>query len=326
MVLSDYFPGVAVAAGLVGVAVVIERLTGAPALISAICLGAVLSTLWTTSVLAPGIRFVSDGVLKLGIICLGAGLSFSDVHALGATPLLTAGLAVGLCLSLALAVSHFLGRSSGHGLVTGGGVGICGAAAIAALGTGVPRDQSNITEAEIAVCVITVTLLSALCVVFYPQIALWMQLDEVDTGVLLGATIHGVGQAIGAGHAQSVEAGQAATITKLIRVALLVPVVLIACAMRGKGIRDFVANLPLFLLGFVALMAARNFEVLSETVVKVTSLASTIFLLVAMAGLGLRTRVTDLKNTSPGLPLLLTGYSLVLLLAVLVVLSLKRNA
>jgi len=222
MVLSDLAPGVTICSIIVGVSVLFEWQTGTPALVGAICLGMVFSLFWTFPIIDQGVEFSSNVVLKFGISCLGVGLPFSEVQALGALPIVVASFAVGLCLLLTLVVAYSSGRFASYGFVTGGGVGICGSAAIAALGACVPRGARNITDAEIVICIVAVTLLSAVGVILYPQIASAFRLTDTDTGILLGGTIHGVGQAITAGHSQSLIAGEAATITKLIRVSLLV--------------------------------------------------------------------------------------------------------
>ena len=325
MALFSIAPGLAVCGLIVGASVLLEWQTGIPALVTAIGLGIPVSAFWAPAMIEPGIKFASDTLLKTGIICLGAGLSFVDVKALGAMPLVVAIIAVALCIALALVVAYASGRLTSYGLVTGGGVGICGTAAIAALGACVPRGALNITDAEIAICIVVVTLLSAVGVIVYPQIAVAFQLNPTETGMFLGGTIHGVGQAIAAGHAQSPETAAAATITKLLRVSLLVPLVLAACIMRLGSSTKIIARLPLFLGGFVLLMGARSYGLIPDAGITFAAIVAKLCLLIAMAGLGLKTRIADLKQASPGLPILLTGYSLVLLVAILAILLLNRT-
>lgn len=325
MALSDLAPGVAICVAIVGVSILLEQVTGLPSLGVAICLGIAFSVLSTPKAIEKGVQFSSDTILKLGIVCLGAGLSFSDVQSLGLAPIIVAFIAVCLCILTALCVGYALRRSPSYGLVTGGGVGICGTAAVAALGACVPRGARNVTDAEIAICVVVITLLSAVGVVAYPQIAAVFQLNETETGIFLGGTIHGVGQAIAAGHAQSQDAGDAATLTKLLRVSLLIPIVMVASVMQRKTSTSIVTRLPLFLAGFLLLMIASNANLIPEAGKLLAALVAKISLLIAMSGLGLKTRIAELKQASLELPLLLTAYSVALLIAILAILLLNRT-
>ncbi|MFX8059742.1 putative sulfate exporter family transporter, partial [Acinetobacter baumannii] len=62
----------------------------------------------------------------------------------------------------------------------------------------------------------------------YPLLAQLTGLDHHQAGVFIGATIHDVAQVVGAGYAISPETGDTATIVKLLRVAMLLPVILVA--------------------------------------------------------------------------------------------------
>ena len=69
--------------------------------------------------------------------------------------------------------------------------------------------------------------------VAYPVIVKWFGLDARAAGFFLGATIHDVAQVVGAGYSISPEVGDFAVLTKLLRVAMLLPVVTaIALAVR----------------------------------------------------------------------------------------------
>ena len=73
--------------------------------------------------------------------------------------------------------------------------------------------------------VIGVTALSTIAMIVYPVIIAFFHLDHAAIGVFLGGTIHDVAQVVGAGFSVSDETGNVATFTKLLRVAMLLPVV-----------------------------------------------------------------------------------------------------
>jgi len=73
--------------------------------------------------------------------------------------------------------------------------------------------------------VIGVTALSTVAMIVYPVVIAFFHLDHAAIGVFLGGTIHDVAQVVGAGFSVSDETGNVATFTKLLRVAMLLPVV-----------------------------------------------------------------------------------------------------
>src|SRR5690606_370935 len=100
--------------------------------------------------------------------------------------------------------------------------------------------------------VVGVTALGTLSMLLYPPLLAMLGYDELDAGLLLGASIHDVAQAAGAGYLVSAQAGDIATLTKLLRVALLAPLVLLLGILLRRGDNSG-AEFPYFLLGFLAL-------------------------------------------------------------------------
>ena len=103
--------------------------------------------------------------------------------------------------------------------------------------------------------------------IVYPTLAELTAWDSAATAVFLGASIHEVAQVVGAAFALSPEHGELATLTKLLRVALLAPVVM---TLKWRFARDdagsdgdtetgAVETVPSFLVVFVVLVAAGSF-------------------------------------------------------------------
>ena len=104
-----------------------------------------------------------------------------------------------------------------------------------------------------AFTIIGVTTLSTVCMVLYPLITKLFHLDHAQSGVFLGGTIHDVAQVVGAGYSVSPETGDVATIVKLLRVALLLPVVLVVSLVERRANRGAASGrgaklIPNFLL------------------------------------------------------------------------------
>ena len=104
-----------------------------------------------------------------------------------------------------------------------------------------------------------------------PALAQALGMDDRTAGVFLGASIHDVAQVVGAGFMISPDAAESATIVKLTRVVCLAPAVAVARA-SSSAPRDEAARaacnspVPLFVLGFLAMMTLRSAGLISEPV------------------------------------------------------------
>ena len=78
---------------------------------------------------------------------------------------------------------------------------------------------------------------AVVAMIIYPMIVLSVGLKPVQAGMFLGGTIHDVAQVVGAGYSLSTETGDTATAIKLMRVAMLLPVIVCAALVtRAQGI------------------------------------------------------------------------------------------
>ncbi|MEO7853188.1 MAG: putative sulfate exporter family transporter, partial [Rubrivivax sp.] len=84
---------------------------------------------------------------------------------------------------------------------------------------------------------IGVSALSTVAMIVYPMLAQALGLDARAAGVFLGATIHDVAQVVGAGYGMSPETGDVATLVKLMRVAMLLPVIVLAAGIARARTR-----------------------------------------------------------------------------------------
>ncbi len=317
--------GLALCATVAMAAMFLSEHYGAPVMLFALLLGMALNSISTVPVLQPGIAFASSVVLKVGVALLALRITFSEVASLGSLPLLLAVGGIVLMLSVGIALAHLLKRPLAFGILTGGAVGICGASAALALATVLPKDtKDGITERCVIFTVLGVTTLSTVAMIAYPLIAEAFALDDRAAGVFIGATVHDVAQVVGAGYSISQEAGDVATLTKLFRVALLVPVVAAlafyflrtarADAAAGGTARGIV-GFPPFLVAFVGLVVVNSFGLIPEAVKSVGTDASRWCLVTAIAALGMKSAVSELLEVGPG-PLAMIVTQTIILAAV----------
>jgi uncharacterized integral membrane protein (TIGR00698 family) len=159
-------------------------------------------------------------------------------------------------------------------------------------------------ERDTTLTVVGVTTLSTMAMVLYPLITQWLGFDAVMSGKFIGATIHDVAQVVGAGYSLSQEAGDAATITKLMRVAFLMPVlVVISLVVRARTAGSVNAGsaaktplLPWFTVAFVGLMLFNSTGWVPTSVQSGASDLSQAFLVLAIAGVGLKTSLKEVTQ------------------------------
>ncbi len=197
-----------------------------------------------------GIEFVARRLLRFGAALLGARITMGQVTALGMGPVVLVVVGTVATIAFGAFLGKRLERSTTEGLLTGGAVGICGASAALALSAVLPKNAEN--QRFTLLTVVGVTSLSTLAMILYPAIARLLHLDPTAAGVFFSGTIHDVAQVVGAGTMISPEAADTATVVKLLRVALLVPAVLVFSLMyRGDKTAQATTVRPALLPGFL---------------------------------------------------------------------------
>lgn len=303
--VREVLPGLAVA-GTIGLAAAfLAEHYGGPIMVWALLFGMAFHFLSQEGRCVAGIQLASTTVLRIGVMLLGARITVNDVESLGLGPVLVVVAGVALTLVFGLWLAQRLGLSKELGVLTGGSVAICGASAAMALATVLPRRED--AERDTLLTVVAVTTLSSIAMVLYPMLGHALGLDAHQAGVFLGGTIHDVAQVMGAGETyarmnQLPATVPAATIMKLLRVAMLVPVVfVVTLGFRRREVKLGLPRngarppiLPWFLVGFVALALVSSFGYMPTAVGALASDVSRICLVAAVAAVGMKTALAKL--------------------------------
>ena len=271
-------------------------------LLFALLLGLALHFLSEDQRCAAGIQFASSTVLRIGVALLGLRLTIDHVVTLGWQTVLALMVSVGLTIGLGLLLARLFKVGSNLGVLIGGATAICGASAALAIASVLPKSAS--LERDTALTVVGVTTLSTMAMVVYPIITQWLGCDSVMAGQCIGATIHDVAQVVGAGYSLSQSAGDAATITKLMRVAFLMPVlVVISLVVRAHMAKSVGAErtvktplLPWFAVVFLVLMLINSTGWVPSLIQSAASDVSQAFLVLAIAGVGLKTSLQEVTQ------------------------------
>ncbi|MGO1119789.1 YeiH family protein [Rhodovibrionaceae bacterium A322] len=292
-----YFPGVLVAAVVGMAATFISDSYGGPVMLLTLLLGMAFVFLSQEGTCPPGIEFASKKILRLGVALLGARITLDQILELGPAPIIIVIAAVVLTILFGGFVARRLGFSRQFGTLTGGSVAICGASAALAISSVLPKHQNH--ERDTIFTVISVTTLSTVAMVLYPMLSKVLGFDDTEAGLMLGGTIHDVAQVVGAGYLISDTAGDVSTVTKLFRVALLVPAVLIIAVIFNRGGGDSgKAKLPIpgFLFGFIALVTINSLGWIPQDVLTILVDLSRWCLVTAIAALGMKTSIKALAD------------------------------
>jgi uncharacterized integral membrane protein (TIGR00698 family) len=292
------FPGVLACAVVAAASTFLSQHYGAPVMLFALILGMAMNFLSVEGACKPGIEFTSRQVLRWGVALLGLRITAAQVVALGWHPVLLVVLSVVLTIGVSMVVAKMMGFQSLFGLLSGGATAICGASAALALAAALPAHPQK--ERATLFTVVGVSALSTFAMIAYPMIAHALGLDERAAGIFLGATIHDVAQVVGAGYSMSKETGDIATLVKLMRVAMLLPVIVFAvmctrAAGKGTG-GPRPPLLPWFAVAFALLVAVNSTGWIPKVLTDAGSDCSRWFLVAAIAGIGMKTQLRDLAT------------------------------
>jgi uncharacterized integral membrane protein (TIGR00698 family) len=303
------WPGVTVAVIVALASQFISEHHGAPAMLLALLLGISLNFLADHSQCGPGIAFGARTLLRLGVALLGLRISFDMIGALGWPTVALVVAMVPATIGFGLVASRLFGFRYRFAFLSAGAVAICGASAAMAIAAILPKDEKS--DDRLVFTVVGVTILSTVAMILYPILSDALGFDDVTAGIYLGATIHDVAQVVGAGFSISDEAGETATLVKLLRVAMLAPVVVIAALLLRRVAAADVGGtrpplVPGFVLAFIVLATINSTANLPAPLLTIAADTSGWLLLTAIAAVGLKTRPAEiLKVGRPAAALLL---------------------
>ncbi|HEY8973385.1 MAG TPA: YeiH family putative sulfate export transporter [Burkholderiaceae bacterium] len=302
-------PGLLLAAAVASAAAALGHIGwlqahGLSALTLAIALGLVAGNLLPAPALAAsaeGLNLAKQRLLRAGIVLYGLRLTFQDIGHVGLPGIAIDAAVLASTFTLACTLGpRLFGLDRTTSILIGAGSSICGAAAVLATEP-VVRGRPE----QVAVAVATVVGFGTLAIFLYPAlyhlVAAAHPLSPTAYGLWAGSTIHEVAQVVAAGHAAGDAAADTAVIAKMVRVMMLAPflVALSAWVARSRpassGLRRAPVTIPWFAFGFVALAGLRSLDVLPQPALAIAGDIDLALLAVAMAALGLTTRLAAMK-------------------------------
>lgn len=289
---SCYLRGFSLSVLIAVVAILVENHLGFNAILVALVVGMLLGNLVPLAQsYDAGIQLSSGRILEFAIVLMAFSIDYAGLLLLGWQTILIIVATVAFILWATLWLAKKYNYHNGVALLVGFGTAICGSTAIAALA---PSINSNKNDTGIAMAV--VNLYGLIGMVILPLVtAAW--LSDVQNSVLLGVSLHGIGNVAGAGFSVSDSIGEMAVTVKLGRVALLTPALLLFGYFTKGGketntIRKM--SLPWYLVAFVAISIIPSLVELPDNLLHYTKKGSDFLLATALAAIGLKVSFSTL--------------------------------
>lgn len=254
-----------------------------------------------------GVTFAKQTLLRAGIILFGLRLTFQDIGQVGAVGVIIDAIVLSTTFALSWwAGTRLFGLNRRTAMLIGAGSSICGAAAVMATEPVVGGSAE-----EVCVAVSTVVAFGTLAIFIYPALyhlndrLHWVSLTPFAYGIFTGSTVHEVAQVVAAGKAVAETAANTAVITKLVRVMMLAPFLVLLSAYLSRNTEDGAAPvtaprawrgvIPWFALGFIAVAGFNSISVLPHSMVSAAIDIDTLILATAMAALGVSTQISAIR-------------------------------
>jgi uncharacterized integral membrane protein (TIGR00698 family) len=293
---SRIWPGLLASFVIAAAAAFLADHYSGPVMLFALLLGMAMNFLSEVDRCKAGISFASRTILRFGVALLGFRITLGEVAALGWQPVALVVAVVTLTIGISIWMAKAMGFRPEFGLLSGGATAICGASAAMAISAALPPHEKK--ERATSFTIIGVSTLSTVAMILYPATSRLFGFDDHHAGVFIGATVHDVAQVVGAGYAISPEAGDTATVVKLMRVAMLLPVIAAiglwarSTGAHGEGKRP--PLLPWFVTAFGALVLINSLLPHPDFLRDGGNTASRWCLVAAIAALGMKTHFREI--------------------------------
>jgi uncharacterized integral membrane protein (TIGR00698 family) len=263
----------------------------------AIVLGIIVgNTIKLNDVFKGGITFCEKHLLSLAIALMGIKLNYLVLEGLGFKLILLVVSAQIVTISTALILGKIFKLNKTFALLLGIGNAVCGSSAIAAT-----EKVIGAKEEEVGLSIAIVNFYGALGIFIIPFVAkVVCGFSDFNSGILAGNTLQAVGQVVAAGFSISDVSGEIATIVKMTRVLMILPLVFILIFSfrqknSGKGNMKK-PKVPLFIIGFVCFSLLPTFSLVSAVQVNIIGTISHYLLIIAMSGIGLKITFRSILN------------------------------
>lgn len=246
-----------------------------------------------------GSVFAGKKILQYSIILLGFEMNIRDVMAVGMSSLWIMIFTLLTTFLTAWIIAKMLKIDFITGTLIGVGTGICGGSAIAATA---PVIQAK--SQEISYAIATIFLFNILAVFIFPALGHLLNVNDKAFGIWAGTAINDTSSVLAAAYSYSDESGALATIVKLTRTLMIIPITFALSIYMAKyrstdsSYQFKLLNaVPYFIIGFIITAIINSLEFLPISFTSFLAQTGKFLIIVALAGIGLNTNIQALiKN------------------------------
>ena len=237
---------------------------------------------------------ISNKLLRLGIILLGFKLNLDVLFATGVKTIAVAAIIVTLTIAVTYLIARKLGVDEHLAILTAGGTGICGAAAVMGLSGSItmPKAEEKRGRDDEVMAVATVAVMGTVFALAEIALRPFLGLSDAQFGTMGGASLHEIAHAVAVGGSAGDAGMDAAIIMKLSRVLMLAPTAMIIGAWWARrhpqpGDGPHKVPIPWFMLGFLVASVAGTYLPFVAQFTDILVKAAYLVLGMAMAALGM---------------------------------------
>lgn len=254
-----------------------------------------------------GINFTAKKILQASIILLGFEMNLFRVFEVGSQSLYIMFFTLSAAFITAWLVGRYLKLEGNTSILIGVGTAICGGSAIAATAPVI-----SASDKDVAYSISTIFLFNIAAVFIFPFLGHLLNMSDLGFGMWAGTAINDTSSVVAAGYSYSNEAGNFATIVKLTRTLMIVPITLtlaIFAARKNSNNSNFsfMKIFPWFILGFLVASIISTTGIIPPGICKFLAETGKFCIILAMTAIGLKTHLREL--ISNGLKPILLGLS-----------------
>jgi uncharacterized integral membrane protein (TIGR00698 family) len=240
-----------------------------------------------------GVTFTSKKILQWAIIVLGAGLSLTQVWKTGLSSFSVMIFTLSTAFLSAYGFGKLMRIPSNLKALIGVGTAICGGSAIAAISPIIEAD-----EMEIAYSISTIFSFNIIAVLIFPPLGHLLGFSDNAFGLWAGTAINDTSSVVAASYAFSNAAGTYATIVKLTRTTMIIPISLIFSVLvsiqkkkdakdTGKVNYSLKKIFPWFILWFLVASLLNTLGLFDATAIKCINTLGKFMIVMALSAVGL---------------------------------------
>jgi len=260
----------------------------------------------------PGITFTSKKILTWAIVVLGAGLSLTQVLKTGLSSFSVTIFTLAASFITAFAVGKLLGIPYKLKALIGVGTAICGGSAIAAISPIIEAD-----DMEVSYSISTIFLFNIIAVLIFPPLGHLLGFSDKAFGLWAGTAINDTSSVVAAGYAFSNAAGAYATIVKLTRTTMIIPISLIFALVtaykkkkeaknNSKINYSFKKIFPWFILWFLFASLLNTLGIFKGNSLSYINTIGKFMIVMALSAIGLNTNFKEMIKK--GMKPILLGF------------------